>query len=85
MATHTAYLVILPVLDQLAMRLLQNATKGSLPGATAGTGMGGFNSSDNPAAEGMQPVQRDCWQMFNTPEAHSKENGVTLDEVRRCA
>jgi len=59
-----------------------NANKGSLPAAAAASnGAGGFGASDEVATAHMEPVQKDCYRIFNTPEAHASEVGVTMDTV----
>ena len=49
--------------------------------AAASNGAGGFGASDEVATAHMEPVQRDCYRIFNTPEAHASEVGVTMDTV----
>lgn len=29
----------------------------------------------------MEPVQRECWNIFNSPEANARDIGVGVDEV----
>ena len=36
----------------------------------------------NGITDGMEPVQRDCWGIFNHPDAQAKESGVGMEEVR---
>ena len=60
---------------------MQNTNKGSLPAAADRSGAGGFGAPDESTTAHMEPVQRDCLRMFNAPEAHASEVGVTLDTV----
>ncbi len=56
----------------------------------AGSKMNGGGSGAVPAGSapvsdgltsGMEPVQKDCWAIFNHPDAHAKETGVGMDQV----
>lgn len=35
----------------------------------------------NDAVSSMEPVQRECWSMYNNPEAQARESGISIDEV----
>ena len=45
----------------------------AMPAASA---VGTDSLTDN-----MEPVQRECWIIFNSPEAHARDTGVGVDEV----
>ena len=50
--------------------------------ANSGAAMPAASATGNEHATiGMEPVQKECWHIFNSPEAHGQENGISIDEV----
>ena len=39
-------------------------------------------SAGNGITDGMEPVQRDCWLVYNHPDAQARESGIGTEEVR---
>lgn len=35
----------------------------------------------NDAVSSMEPVQRECWSIYNNPDAQARESGISIDEV----
>lgn len=33
------------------------------------------------AVNSMDPVQRECWSIYNNPEAQARETGISVDDV----
>ena len=36
----------------------------------------------NDAVSSMEPVQRECWSIYNNPDAQARESGISIDEVK---
>ena len=35
----------------------------------------------NDAVNSMEPVQRECWNIYNKPNALARDSGISIDEV----
>ena len=33
------------------------------------------------AVNAMDPVQRECWNIYNNPEAQARDSGISIDDV----
>lgn len=33
------------------------------------------------AVNNMDPVQRECWSIYNNPEAQARDTGISIDDV----
>ena len=51
-----------------------NSAGGTAPSANTAPAEGGVTA-------GMTPVQKDCWAIYNHPDAQARDSGVGTDEV----
>lgn len=59
---------------------MMQAPVASKTGASAAMPAASAAGTD-PVTSNMEPVQRECWHIFNSPEANARDTGVGVDEV----
>ena len=66
---------------------MSNNTENVCMQAPAGGGVSGAAAIPaaatlgNDAVSSMEPVQRECWSIYNNPDAQARESGISIDEV----